>query len=296
VAWALLVIAGCSSGSKANNDGGGGGDASAAGGAGGAAGQGGGLGAGGAAGQDAGLGAGGSSTPDAGDAGSPPDGGASVDSPAPDGGGDASADAAASGPVVLATFDVDTQGFVLSTDDPFFGNANLVLADGGVPPSLVFDGTQGQPAPGALKVTAPYTDYNQYVDVQKSYGTASPQDWTGKVRLSVRLKVAAPFTPDPMFPPAASIYAASYMPDPGGGAGTFLTKRLYQNLAAGTDWHEIAINLPAVMLQDWDQSKIVKFGVQLFSGDASGAGDGGVPGPSGKPTQGVFYVDTFTVE
>ena len=67
--------------------------------------------------------------------------------------------------------------------------------------TLSFDGAVGNPNPGSLKVVAPYSGANQYVDIQKSFGTGNPQDWTGKT-LHVRIRAS-----EGTFKGGAQVYA-----------------------------------------------------------------------------------------
>src|SRR5947207_7961689 len=65
----------------------------------------------------------------------------------------------------VATFDITTQSLAFSTyDEP----TNLAVHNGGTAPTITWDGTDGSPTAmaGSLKVTAPYSGANQYVDVQ----------------------------------------------------------------------------------------------------------------------------------
>src|SRR4029079_15591216 len=91
------------------------------------------------------------------------------------------------GPIVgspLATFDTGLDGFMFGTyDEP----SNLNGASSTMHGALSFDSGVGNPNPGSLKVMAPYSGAMQYVDVQKSFGTGNPQDWTGKT-LHVRIR------------------------------------------------------------------------------------------------------------
>lgn len=90
-------------------------------------------------------------------------------------------------------FDTTTESFILN-DYPDISQLNLAgtypgtdggtdaaVGDGGAPftkPTLVFDSTVGSPAPGSLKVSVTFTDYNQYVDVVLNL--PAPLDLTGK--------------------------------------------------------------------------------------------------------------------
>ena len=98
----------------------------------------------------------------------------------------------------FALFNTSTEGFQLNVYHDT-GNTNLGDPASGASPTLMFDSSTGNPDPGSLKVVAPYTGANQYVDIQKSM-TNSPQDWRGKT-LHVRIRVA-----DGMYPGGAQVY------------------------------------------------------------------------------------------
>ena len=67
-------------------------------------------------------------------------------------------------PVFSRTFETSEQDLELSDyADPT--NTNLAAAGSGSTPTLVFDGTLGNPTAGSLKATAHFTDYTQYIDV-----------------------------------------------------------------------------------------------------------------------------------
>src|SRR5581483_9580426 len=97
------------------------------------------------------------------------------------GGGGGSGGPGANGPIVglpLATFDTSVDGFSLNAYHETSG-AQHNLGDpkeGASPaPRLSMDSAVGNPEPGSLQVTAPFSGANQYVDVQNTvrYGTSN---------------------------------------------------------------------------------------------------------------------------
>jgi hypothetical protein len=302
LAFALAVTgAACSSGGNAGGSGGAGGSA----GAGGATGNGGSSGAGGAAGKGGSSGAGGAAgaggvgggTTDGGQGGrdaGPGTGGAggtaadaAIDVAPSDGGGTNDGSLAAP---PLAGFDTTVEGFTLSNTElasDLMGN--LVLHNGGTAPTLTWDGTQGDPSPGALKVTAPYSDFRQYVEVVKDYGTTNLQDWSGKTRLSVRFKLASGFIQDATSPGHAVLYTRSYTAASDGGTGVIGFNALLGDVTPGGAWQEMSIALDAPSRLDWDKSKVTNFAIRFDAGQAPSS-------TSAKPTPAVIYVDTFTLE
>jgi len=137
----------------------------------------------------------------------------------------------------------------------------------------MFDSSAGSPDPGSLKVVAPYTGANQYVDIQKSM-TNSPQDWRGKT-LHVRLKVA-----DGTYPGGAQVYVIT-VPNQYVFGGTFT------NVAKNNNWQEFTVNVDAPMTQNsgYDPSQIIEVGVQLNTGSAGGSA-----------TTVTFNIDSFSID
>jgi len=193
------------------------------------------------------------------------------------GGSRALADAAA--PIAgtaIDTFDTESDfGFNPYHDTVQTNLGNLDTLEGGVPPTLSFDSTEGSPNPGSLKVTVPFSGPNQYVDIQ-SYVFAVPQDWSGHT-LHVRLKVDAGST----FHGFAQLYVdtgVSYVP-----ADSSV------NVAPGSQWQELAMDLSHPMTTDpsgrFNPKQVVLYGLQLNSGSA------GV-----NATPATFHVDSFSLE
>jgi hypothetical protein len=171
-----------------------------------------------------------------------------------------------------ALFNTATEGFQLNVYHDT-GNTNLGDPASGASPTLMFDSSAGSPDPGSLKVVAPYTGANQYVDIQKSM-TNSPQDWRGKT-LHVRLKVA-----DGTYPGGAQVYVIT-VPNQYVFGGTFT------NVAKNNNWQEFTVNVDAPMTQNsgYDPSQIIEVGVQLNTGSAGGSA-----------TTVTFNIDSFSID
>jgi hypothetical protein len=175
----------------------------------------------------------------------------------------------------LATFDSGLDGFMFGTyDEP----ANLNGASSTMKGTLSFDGAVGNPNPGSLKVVAPYSGANQYVDVQKSYGTGNPQDWTGKT-LHVRIRAT-----EGTFKGGAQVYAIT--------TGSFVFGGKFANFMPNSNWQEFTVDVSnptngagASQGSGYDPSKVVVFGVQLNTG-SSGAG----------ATPVTFNIDSFSID
>jgi hypothetical protein len=196
--------------------------------------------------------------------------------PGQTGGAGTSGGGNATGPIVgspIATFDTTTEGFQLNV---YHDTSATNLADPavGADPTFTFDATDGSPSPGCLKVVAPYTGPNQYVDIQKSM-TTSPQDWHGRT-LHVRIKVA-----DGTFPGGAQVYVIT-VPNKYYFGGT------YTNVVKGNNWQEFTVNIdnpgsppPA----GYDPTQVIIVGVQLPSGSAAAA-----------VTTTTFLIDSFSLD
>ena len=114
--------------------------------------------------------------------------------PAPARAAPAGAAATRTAPIVgspLATFDSGDGGFMLDDYDEPRREPERRQQRHGRQGTHADRSTcaDGSPGPGSLKVVAPYLGRNQYVDVQKSFGTAQPQNWTGGT-LHVRIRVS----------------------------------------------------------------------------------------------------------
>ena len=175
-------------------------------------------------------------------------------------------------------------GFTLN-DYPDTASFNLAAtytvdggADGGTAPqpTLEWDGTDGNPDPGALKVTVTYTDYRQYVDVIKQLAPAL--DLSNRV-LKAQVKLVSS-TPD-SFSGGVQFHAS---------AGASYTYFGNAGLSFGPvgAWSPILLDLGA-SASTFDPAMIVQLGVQVYSGDP----------PTGTTTLAtpitvVFEIDTVT--
>ena len=191
------------------------------------------------------------------------------------GSGGSGGSSSATGPVKgtpIALFATATEGFQLNNYHDT-GNTNLGDPASGASPTLSFDGSVGSPDPGSLKVVAPYTGANQYVDIQKSM-TSMPQNWAHGT-LHVRIRVT-----DGTFGGGAQVYIIT-VPNQYVFGGTFT------NVAKNNNWQEFTVNVDNPMTQNsgYDPSQAIEVGVQLNTGSA-GAGSGTV----------TFNIDSFSIE
>jgi hypothetical protein len=191
-------------------------------------------------------------------------------------GGKGGADAGST-PLVNYTFDTATQGWILNNFEQA-GNLDAQgvldggMLDGGVVPTLTLDSSVGNPSPGALKVTATFTDYNQYID---SIINLTSVDLTGKTLHAKVMLMSG------TFPGFAVIHASStstYIYDAKGYAG----------LTAGT-WTDLTFDLSTATATGWTPAQIVQVGIQVGSGSPP---DAGVKLPA--PLAVVLYIDTVT--
>src|SRR6185312_6316490 len=197
----------------------------------------------------------------------------------------------------LATFDptdagatAALEGFVL---DKTANAGNLALATDAEPAAtLVWDGTEGDPADGSLKIDAPFHAYNESVNLQKGYANTDLQDWTGKTTLHVRVRIDSGLNPSPNFPTGIQPYVTSYgAPTTDGGAPSYNFCGTYQNAVAGNGWADYTVSLATSHCASLDVSKILNFGVQIQTGGGAAA-DAGQPA---APTPAIVHVDSFSV-
>ena len=191
------------------------------------------------------------------------------------GSGGSGGSGSATGPVKgtpIALFATATEGFQLNNYHDT-GNTNLGDPASGASPTLSFDGANGSPDPGSLKVVAPYTGANQYVDIQKSM-TSMPQNWAHGT-LHVRIRVT-----EGTFGGGAQVYIIT-VPNQYVFGGTFT------NVGKNNNWQEFTVNVDSPMTQNsgYDPSQAIEVGVQLNTGSA-GAGSGTV----------TFNIDSFSIE
>jgi endo-1,4-beta-xylanase len=144
------------------------------------------------------------------------------------------------------------------------------------PPTLEWDGTDGNPDAGALKVTVTFTDYRQYVDVIRPISPAL--DLSNRV-LKAQVKLVSS-TPAP-FPGGIQFHAS---------AGATFAYFGNAGLAFGPvgAWSPILLDLGA-SASAFDPTMVVQLGIQVYAGDP----------PAGTTTLAapitvVFEIDTIT--
>jgi hypothetical protein len=199
---------------------------------------------------------------------------------------DAGTDAAArcqdvAGPIVgtpVATFDTDTEGFILDPAASSYGITNLADPDAGItpPPALSYDGTDGDPTPGSIEIVAPFSAASQDLIVFRFLGCGAAQDWTGKV-LRARIKIVSGGYAQP-----ALLYV--------GGSTDCTTYDFaygaFAQLAQTSCWQELTLDLanPVTKTAGYNPAAVTVFGVQFSTSSSAGAA------PS------TFLLDSFSVE
>ncbi|HEY7375615.1 MAG TPA: hypothetical protein VIF57_25890, partial [Polyangia bacterium] len=186
----------------------------------------------------------------------------------------------------LASFDTnDMQGFALNT---FMGttagsSVNLAVREAGAKAVLSWDGGNGDPFAGALKVDAPFDDYNQFVDIQHGYGATALQNWSGNKKLHVRVKVTGgnPSSTNPMGIQPYINTGSSY---------SYCSK--YSNLVSGGGWNDYIFDL-STCAAPVDTSMVIAYGVSVQAGNGLDS-DGGLN--SMKPAAATIWVDSFWLE
>jgi len=153
-------------------------------------------------------------------------------------------------------------------------------ADGGAAvapkPTLEWDGSDGSPDLGALKVTATFTNYRQYVDVITQIAPAL--DLSDRVlKAQVKLVSSTPAS----FPGGIQFHAS---------AGMAYTYFGAAGLSFGNmgSWSPIRLDLNTAS-PPFDPTMIVQLGVQVYAGDPP-AGTTTLPAPITI----VFEIDTIT--
>jgi hypothetical protein len=183
----------------------------------------------------------------------------------------------------LATFDSTIDSFQLNT---YAMAGNLANNEAGAKATLAFNATEGDPLPGSLKIDAPFSDYNQYVDAQRVYTSTTLKNWTG-MKLHVRVKVASGGNPSSLNPMGVQPYVNT-----GATFGGYCGK--YVNLKTGNGWNDYILDLAADCAGSGaDPSMVIAFGVSLQAGSGTD-GDGGVN--SMRPTMAAIYIDSFWLE
>jgi hypothetical protein len=177
---------------------------------------------------------------------------------------------ATDGPDVSYPFDTSAEGW--RVDDHATPTADSAPA-----PTLEHTGYDGDPSPGALRLTATFTDFDQHVDAVVDLG-APGYDLSGKA-LHARVRLVSGTLPAGgvrLLARAGSAHIET--------AGPALDA---DALPPGT-WAPLVLDLAAVPEPDFDPAEVVQIAVRLSSGPASG---GAVFEPIGEA---VLEIDTVT--
>jgi hypothetical protein len=153
------------------------------------------------------------------------------------------------------------------------------LAIGSALATLTWIATDGSPDPGCLKVTAPYSGPNQWVDLEAPVFPAPGVDWTGKT-LHARIKLDSSSS----FSGSARLYVKT-------GASYFFYPTTFTPYPDGAGWQEFVLPLvsPAPVppaIAGADPALAVTYGVDPIA----------APAPVVAPTAVTFYVDSFSIE
>ena len=174
----------------------------------------------------------------------------------------------------VATFDAGDEAFTFSN---YPEASNLFTNNGGTPPTIMVDTSDASPTTGgSLKVFAPYSGANQYVDVQSPAATAATaKNWVGG-KLHVRVKVDA-----------GSTFAGQIEPYVDTTPGSFFFVGTSLNVVPGGGWHDYVVTLDSAMTRTsgYDLKQVILYGVHIGSGSA-----GGSQGPV------TFHIDSFSIE
>jgi hypothetical protein len=181
----------------------------------------------------------------------------------------------------VATFDTDIEQFVFDVSHYGITDAGITitnLADPTTgttpPPSLSYDGSDGNPSPGSLQIAAPFSGANQLLVAFRSDCSAI-HDWTGTT-LRARIKVMeGDYTGQAYLyvgtSPSCSTWAFGYAKP--------------VSLAHTSCWQELSLDVSNpnfVSAAGYDPTAVTTFGVQFAT--------------YGVATPVTFLVDSFSVE
>lgn len=178
--------------------------------------------------------------------------------------------------VILFDFADDIAGFDVADPAQTEGELDLsALAE------LTWDGDEGQPEAGSLRIEAPFGAYEEFVDYQHIFD--EPRDLSG-LTLFLSLKLASGFSPDHSAPGGIILYAKS-------GEEWLWGQAPWANVGedAVDRWveHRFYLDFPDTesSIEGFDPSAIRAIGFKIHTG-------GGVDA-SGPPASAVFFVDTI---
>jgi hypothetical protein len=199
-------------------------------------------------------------------------------SPTSSGTGGATLGVPAMGPIVgtpLATFDgSDLDRFSLNTFAEATNLANAVS-----PATMTWEPNDGSPDLGCVKITAPYSGPDQWVDLEAPPFAAPLPDWNGRtLHVRVKLDPSSSFTGNPR------LYVKT------GTAYVFYTTA-FKPYPQGSGWLELTMPLvsPAPVPPanpGADATQIITYGLDPITAGA----------PAMTPTAVTFYVDSFSIE
>jgi hypothetical protein len=186
--------------------------------------------------------------------------------------------AATDGPDVSYLFASSAEGWRLDDHaDPALTNLGAATPEPESVPTLVFTAADGDQSPGALRLTAAFTAFDQYVDA--AVGLGAPGYDLAARTLQARVRLVSGALPPGgvrLLARTGAAYVAASGPALDAGA-----------LPVGT-WVPLVLDLAAISEPDFDPSQVVQIAVRLSSGPASG---GGVFQPTGET---ILEIDTVT--
>jgi hypothetical protein len=176
---------------------------------------------------------------------------------------------------VLYGFDNDVEGFKFEMYTPGEPYVNV-----GPEAEIEWDGGNGQDGqPGRLKLTIPFSDFNQLADIQINFPA---RDFSGKT-IRAYAMLESGFSSDMSAPGGGYIFVKT---------GTAFTwaKGQDKNLPLGT-WTPFIAEADSLIGADTatvepDPTAVVSLGMQFYSGTGSATAD--------PPTTAIIYVDRFT--
>jgi len=175
--------------------------------------------------------------------------------------------------------DASVTKFILSNYAMDMAELNLYLPPTMAATTLSWDPTEGSPSPGSLKIVAPFSDFNQWVEVQAI--TQMPLlNWSGKT-LHVRLKVGAGLGQDPY-----ALSGAQALVDTG---SQYAQLNHFQQIQPNNQWQEFTVDLPATASGSVDPSMVITYGIHITSGSGGSAS-------ALKPKPATLYVDSFSIQ
>jgi hypothetical protein len=180
----------------------------------------------------------------------------------------------------LANFDANLDGVGLNL---YPGPGNLAVREAGSPATATWNGAEGNPTPGSIKVEAPFSDYDQSVPLVRNFGPTALRDWTGR-KLHVRVNFTSSFNPGAN-QLAVQPYASSFNRVGDAGIEDYRFRGNWVPVSR-TGWIEYVVDLTPD--GTFDPSKIIEFGVTINTGAAGGN--------TVKPIPATLYVDSFWLE